>query len=127
MSDGTLSVRRKDTKESVDSQVQLDSLSLLSGIHVGQTNTNPRGKFHDLGELRLHTQISKQLKEHDKMLKNFRYSAALDSVLKKAGDDCLLCRHPSHSGLECSTKNHFCSNTRINTPRWTADSAFRTR
>jgi len=77
LSDGTLSVRRREIKGSDDLQNQLDSLTLLS-VHF-----NPGSKSHDLGELRLHTQTSKRLKEHDKMLKNFRYSAALDSVLKK--------------------------------------------
>jgi U3 small nucleolar RNA-associated protein 15 len=91
MSDGTLSVRRREVNESGVSQSQLDPLSLLSEIDIGQTNTN---QSYDIRELRLHTRTSKRLKEHDKMLKNFRYSAALDSVLKKVSHLCLLCAFP---------------------------------
>lgn len=83
MSDGTLSVRRRDVKEKSDPRSQLDS---LSDIHFGQTNMSPRDKSYGVEELRLHTPTSKRLKEHDKLLKNFRYSAALDSVLKRVGD-----------------------------------------
>jgi hypothetical protein len=126
MSDGTLSVRRREMKENGNSQLQLDSLSLLSGIHISQANTNSRSKIHQLGELRLHIQTSKRLKEHDKMLKNFRYSAALDSVLKKVGGRCLFYCRPLHPGLERPTNNRLRIDTRIDTPRWTTDSAFRT-
>lgn len=120
MSDGTLSVRRREMK-SGDSQLLLDSLSLPSGNHIGQT------KLRSNLEIRLHTQTSKRLKEHDKMLKNFKFSPALDSVLKKVSDHYLFCCNPLHSGSEYSTNHHLRSDTRIDTSRWATDSAFRTR
>jgi len=80
MSDGTLSVRRRDTKVNDVSQLgqgQANVPGFLSGIH------DQKKGAQDAGELRLQSQTSKRLKDYDKLLKNFKYSAALDAVLKK--------------------------------------------
>ena len=89
MSDGTLSIRRRDPKASEvkpPDQVHTSVSAILSNIDIGhgvlQQKTITKGSV-DKGELRLETQTSKKLKEYDKYLKNFKYSAALDSVLKK--------------------------------------------
>jgi U3 small nucleolar RNA-associated protein 15 len=39
----------------------------------------------DLDEFRVEGRRSKRLKEYDQLLKGFKYSAALDSVLRKVG------------------------------------------
>lgn len=87
MSDGTLSVRRRDAKASEalrETQSRLDLPTMLSDISLGHGPEGTPSKISpDAGEQRLQAQISKKLKEHDKLLKNFKYSAALDSVLKK--------------------------------------------
>lgn len=89
MSDGTLSIRRRDPKASEIAQKEQDHpnvTAILSDINVGYVVT-PQTSSHkalaDKGERRLESQTSKKLKEYDKLLKNFKYSAALDSVLKK--------------------------------------------
>jgi len=89
MSDGTLSVRRRDPKASEASQEdqrRFDAPAILADLHVGhgslQQKRQPKA-MSDPGEHRVEAQTSKKLKEHDKLLKNFKYSAALDSVLKK--------------------------------------------
>lgn len=73
MSDGTLSVRRRDVKEPQPLDTFID-ISL---------NSTANGKPKNPDELRLHMRTSRKLKEYDKFLKNFKYSAALDCVLKK--------------------------------------------
>jgi len=79
MSDGTLSVRRRDVRD--ESRLQpLDALNMFSDISLSSTaNSKSMGPE----ELRLHMRTSRKLKEYDKFLKNFKYSAALDCVLKK--------------------------------------------
>jgi len=88
MSDGTLSVRRRDAKASEvlrETQNHFD-LPTFSDINIGHgPEVTPSKILPDIGEQRLQVQTSKKLKEHDKLLKNFKYSAALDSVLKKVG------------------------------------------
>jgi U3 small nucleolar RNA-associated protein 15 len=94
MSDGTLSVRRRQPKASEGSTV--DALrsggfeSFLGATVPGIGQGTVRGKVQlkptgDLNELRVETKRRKRLKDYDKLLKNFKYSAALDSVLRKVG------------------------------------------
>lgn len=89
MSDGTLSVRRRDVKASEalrETQSHFDLPAIFSDINIGHgPKDTPTKTSPDTGEQRLQVQTSKKLKEHDKLLKNFKYSAALDSVLKKVG------------------------------------------
>lgn len=88
MSDGTLCIRRRDLKASEvqHEQTHANIPAILSDINIGHGITHMKTAAKgaaDKGELRLETQTSKKLKEYDKYLKSFKYSAALDSVLKK--------------------------------------------
>ena len=108
MSDGTLSVRRRQPKasESADASSQPFSVaslrsgtfeSFLSGM---LPNTIGEGRFKDknkdkgkgkakaaagdVGELKVDpSRRKRKLREYDRLLKGFKYSAALDSVLRK--------------------------------------------
>ncbi|KAF9057608.1 WD40 repeat-like protein [Panaeolus papilionaceus] len=74
MSDGTLSIRRRDSKFN---EAEGSSITpLLSG-------STGSGPTRSLDEIRISHLPSRKLKEHDKLLKNFKYGAALDSVLRK--------------------------------------------
>ncbi|KAF8165304.1 WD40-repeat-containing domain protein [Crassisporium funariophilum] len=88
MSDGTLSIRRRQPKPSEikADQGRLDALDISADIKLGHGSLKPsaaRQPLADAVELRFESQTSKKLKEYDRFLKNFKYSAALDSVLKK--------------------------------------------
>lgn len=92
MSDGTLSVRRRQLKTSetkatdplrsstFESFLGTSNLSLGEGISRGKTQFQPLGS---IDELRVESRRTKRLRDYDKLLKNFKYSAALDSVLRK--------------------------------------------
>lgn len=84
MSDGTLSIRRRQPRGK-DSEVSaLDSLNL---IHIGEgAVSKQRGAkaVGDADEIRVsESRRQKRLKPYDRLLKSFKYSAALDSVLRK--------------------------------------------
>jgi U3 small nucleolar RNA-associated protein 15 len=94
MSDGTLSVRRRQPKAGEGSTADV----LRSGVFesflgatvpgIGQGTV--RGKVQPkptggMDELRVESKRRKRLKDYDKLLKSFKYSAALDSVLRKVG------------------------------------------
>ncbi|KAG5634476.1 hypothetical protein H0H81_001812 [Sphagnurus paluster] len=96
MSDGTLSVRRQQMKTTngaveplrfgaYESFLGTSSLSLGQGIVREKTKSKPLGS---VDELRVESRRVKRLKEYDKLLKSFKYSAALDSVLRKAWTFC---------------------------------------
>lgn len=98
MSDGTLSVRRRQPKVSEASaqNFPFSAAALRTGAFesflgttlpsIGQGHVRQKGKSKPLGdadELRVESKRKKRLKEYDKLLKGFKYSAALDSVLRK--------------------------------------------
>jgi U3 small nucleolar RNA-associated protein 15 len=94
MSDGTLSVRRRQTKlnegPTVDASRSSDLGSFLGatlpGIGQGIVRERVRPKpTGDVNELRVESKRKKRLKDYDKLLKGFKYSAALDAVLRKVG------------------------------------------
>jgi U3 small nucleolar RNA-associated protein 15 len=98
MSDGTLSVRRRQPKASEGSTVDVlrPGIESLLGAAVpdigqgtvrGKVQPKPKG---DVNELRVEGKRRKRLKDYDKFLKGFKYSAALDSVLRKVGINVLL-------------------------------------
>lgn len=99
MSDGTLCVRRRQAKAS-ESDAPFSSAALRSGTFesflggalpaIGEGRVRQKkGKGKavtatgDVDELRVESRRVKRLKEFDKQLKAFKYSAALDSVLRK--------------------------------------------
>ncbi|PIL37144.1 transporter [Ganoderma sinense ZZ0214-1] len=97
MSDGTLSVRRRRPKTSEPASQDLFSIaSLRSGafesflggslptIGEGRVKEKKKSKpVGDVDELKVESKRKKRLREYDRLLKNFKYSAALDSVLLK--------------------------------------------
>ncbi|TFK43490.1 Trp-Asp repeat-containing protein [Crucibulum laeve] len=88
MSDGTLSVRRRQPKASEQSAEVLYSGAIESfvGLNIGHGTLTGKQKskpLADVDELRIESRRSKRLKEYDRFLKVFKYSAALDSVLRK--------------------------------------------
>lgn len=98
MSDGTLSVRRRQPKASegalAHSPLSEASLraakleSFLGGIlpSVGQPRVRDRTKKKPVGdvyEFRVESRRRRRLREYDRLLKVFKYSAALDSALRK--------------------------------------------
>ncbi|KAL1659887.1 WD40-repeat-containing domain protein [Schizophyllum commune] len=93
MADGTLSVRRRQLpkKEQED-----EDAGLLAGASyeaflggsatIGQGKVKAKGKAKatgDVGEFRVESRRRKRLRDYDRLLKAFKYSAALDAVLKK--------------------------------------------
>jgi len=101
MSDGTLSIRRRDPKASLasyaaDTLTSADALrsgnyeSLLGGTlpRLGEPryrrHTKAKSKPIDaINEFRVETRRKKRLRDYDRLLKSFKYGAALDSVLRK--------------------------------------------
>ena len=101
MSDGTLSIRRRDPKASqtnpLDSIIPPDALrsgtyesflgGVLPAVGEGRPRQNIKGKskaIGDVDELRVESRRKRRLREYDRLLKSFKYGAALDSVLRKA-------------------------------------------
>jgi U3 small nucleolar RNA-associated protein 15 len=99
MTDGTLSVRRRNPKASefATTSDPFSAASLKSGAFesflggtlpsIGKgrvSNKEIKSKpIGDEGEIKINTNRKKKLKEYDRLLKGFKYSAALDSVLSK--------------------------------------------
>lgn len=100
MSDGTLSIRRRDPKAfqptTSDSLIRPEDIrsgtyeSFLGGalptVGEGRTRKDAKGKSKALGdvdEFRVESRRQKRLKAYDRLLKAFKYGAALDSVLRK--------------------------------------------
>jgi U3 small nucleolar RNA-associated protein 15 len=97
MSDGTLSVRRKQAKpsETAAGEFEIPLAALKAGTfdsflgmlpNIGQGHVKPKGKskpIGDMDEFRIEARRKKKLREYDKLLKSFKYSAALDSILRK--------------------------------------------
>ncbi|OSX60238.1 hypothetical protein POSPLADRAFT_1075000 [Postia placenta MAD-698-R-SB12] len=97
MSDGTLSVRRRQPKASEPAaQDLLSTAALRTGAYdsflsgtlptVGQGRMREKTKSRpvgDVNEFKVESKRKKRLREYDRLLKGFKYSAALDSVLRK--------------------------------------------
>ena len=96
MADGTFSVRRRQPK-ATESAAYEQALavaqagaydSLLTGVlpKIGQGTTKGKGKAKpegDVEEYKVEARRKKRLRHYDRYLKSFKYSAALDAVLKK--------------------------------------------
>lgn len=101
MSDGTLSVRRRQPKASESAAGPLSRGILRSGTFesflgsgsltgIGTGRFREKGKekakpIGDVDEFKVEARRKRKLRTYDKLLKNFKYSAALDSVLMKVG------------------------------------------
>ena len=97
MADGTFSIRRRQPKASEETAAAAKApkkdafQALLDGDTLGPSRFPPKGKSRPVGdpnEFRVESKRRKRLKDYDKFLKEFKYSAALDAVLQKAGDHC---------------------------------------
>ena len=103
MADGTLSVRRRQPK-ATESAAYEQALavaqagaydSLLTGVlpKIGQGSTKGKGKAKpegDVEEYKVEARRKKRLRHYDRYLKSFKYSAALDAVLKKVSSHHIL-------------------------------------
>ena len=94
MSDGTLSVRQRQQKASQISPDLADTLTAgtyetflggaLSSVGQGRVKAKTQSTFHgDANEFRVESRRAPRLREYDRLLKSFKYSAALDAVLRK--------------------------------------------
>lgn len=98
MSDGTLSVRRRQPKASEQSSIEPALSSSRTGILTSMFGTDfssiGKGRFKEKGkakarpagdvdELKIEARRRRKLRAYDRLLKNFKYSAALDNVLQK--------------------------------------------
>ncbi|KAF7355352.1 WD40 repeat-like protein [Mycena sanguinolenta] len=97
MSDGTLSVRRRQPKASETAgDPAFSAAALRSGAFesflgssfptLGQGSVKQKTKSKPVGdvdEFRVESRRAKRLRDYDRLLKSFKYSAALDSVLRK--------------------------------------------
>lgn len=130
MSDGTLSIRRRQAKGKETEVSPLDSLNL---IHVGEGAVSKQrgGKaIGDVGEIRVsENKKQKKLKAYDRFLKGFKYSAALDSVLGtvRAINHCQGPPLLNTTTVERTAGRHICSHQRAHSPRWPENRAFRER
>jgi U3 small nucleolar RNA-associated protein 15 len=110
MSDGTLSVRRRDPKASLASSAA-DTLTTADALRSGnydallgggtvrrlgepryrQDNKTRSKQLDDVNEFRVENRRKKRLRDYDRLLKSFKYGAALDSVLRKVSSKLLSC------------------------------------
>jgi hypothetical protein len=132
MSDGTLSVRRRQPKATETEGEQVNSSDIYADI-PGDLKPATRRSLpkttRGAGELRMVTQPVKKLKEYDKLLKAFKYSAALDTVLKKVSIFSLIADFFLTSFIsipECTAGHDFLPNTRTYTSRWAKNCLGRT-
>jgi U3 small nucleolar RNA-associated protein 15 len=109
MSDGTLSVRRRQARpsEAPAGEFEIPLAALKAGAfdsflgvlpNIGQGHVKSKGKSKPIGdadEFRIEARRRKKLREYDKLLKSFKYSAALDSVLRKVITGPLFSDNPS--------------------------------
>ena len=94
MSDGTLSVRQRHQKASQSGPDLADALTsgtyetflggTLPSLGQGRVKAKTKSTVHgDADELRVESRRAPRLREYDRLLKSFKYSAALDAVLRK--------------------------------------------
>jgi U3 small nucleolar RNA-associated protein 15 len=122
MSDGTLSVRRRQPKSSEISGSAsfrpggFESFlgGVLPEIGKGSVKSKVKAKTRDpTEEFRVESRRTKRLKEYDRLLKGFKHAAALDSVLRQVRLQCMcsistvenLIRESRQSLLSRSLKN----------------------
>lgn len=98
MNDGTFSIRRRHPKASEEAssashaprkdplQALLDGDNLPPPRTPASSSTGPKKRRPTKGdenELKIESKRRKKLRDYDRLLKSFKYSAALDAVLKK--------------------------------------------
>jgi U3 small nucleolar RNA-associated protein 15 len=132
MLDGTLSVRRRDPKPS-ESSADVKQAAIAGGAfeyfadmeaifgrgHVKSKDLAPIVGPAD--EFRVETRRTARLKEFDRFLKAFKYTAALDAGMKKVSS----C--PSILTKDCATDNDFCIDSGTSPQRCSSSRAVWTR
>ncbi|EJT52127.1 57.7 kda trp-asp repeats containing protein [Trichosporon asahii var. asahii CBS 2479] len=97
MSDGTLSVRRRDAKAKEVAEEEAKQAAIANGAYeyfadmeavFGRGHVKAKGAalgpvIGPADEFRVETRRKERLRDYDKYLKSFKYSAALDAALKK--------------------------------------------
>ena len=100
MSDGTLSVRRRQPKASEETSahsplseasIRAATLESFLGVSTGIGRPRIRDRIKskpvgDVDEFKVESRRRRRLKEYDRLLKGFKYSAALDSALRKVSN-----------------------------------------
>jgi U3 small nucleolar RNA-associated protein 15 len=137
MSDNTLSVRRRQPKPSeTAADAPFSGANLRSGAYEsflgaavpgigdgvikGKQKAKPVG---DVNEFRVEARRKKRLKQYDKFLKGFKYSAALDSVTKKVICSSIFYYTWELTHTSASTAcNYILRNTRTYLQRWSSNS-----
>ena len=123
MSDGTLSVRQRQQKASQSGLDMADTLTAgtyetflggaLSSVGQGRVKDKTRSAFRgDVDELRVESRRAPRLREYDRLLKSFKYSAALDAVLRKVRSPTLSPFRMAYSFQERSAYNNVLVDTR---------------
>lgn len=102
MTDGTLAVRRRDPKANEEAAAEAKATALAGGAYeyfadmeavFGTGYVKPKGKdlpkvVGPADEFKVESKRRAKLKEFDRFLKAFKYSAALDAGLKKVRRAC---------------------------------------
>lgn len=97
MSDGTLSVRRRDAKAKEVAEEEAKQAAIANGAYeyfadmeavFGRGHVKAKGAalgpvIGPADEFRVETRRKERLRDYDRYLKSFKYSAALDAALKK--------------------------------------------
>lgn len=120
MADGTLSVRRRLQKGKEATISKLDSLDFLNLGESTAPAKQATKALQDADELRVNeSRRQKRLKNYDKYLKTFKYSAALDSVLRKVRLPALVTLSLTLMSFEeCPASDNLFSDPRTYSPRW---------
>lgn len=137
MSDGTLSVRRREPKasEAAISDLPYSAASLRAGSfdsflatsisNLGRLRVKDKTKSKPVGdvdEFKVESKRKKRLREYDRLLKAFKYTAALDSVLRKVCHVFLLSFTPFiFVSIASPSDDNVRSHPRTNPPRWFAE------
>ena len=134
-------MRRRQTKASEGKASDLVAAAALrAGAYesflgalpsIGQGHVKSKEKFKPTGdpnEFRVESKRKRRLKEYDRLLKSFKYSAALDSVLRQV----FTARVSSYFaaadfGPACTTYYYLLPHSRTHPPGWSTNSAFRPR
>lgn len=139
MTDGTLAVRRRDPKPAEATALESKQAAIAGGSYeyfadmeavFGTGYVKPKAKdllpvVGPADEFKVETRRQVKLKEFDKMLKAFKYSAALDAALTKVRATAIPLRGVSADGPDCPADNHFCPGSGACQPGRIADSPVR--
>lgn len=133
MTDGTLAVRRRDPKTSETTELEAKQSALASGSYeyfaemetiFGTGHIKKKGKdlptvVGAVDEVKIESRRREKLKAFDRYLKAFKYSAALDSSIKKVRPP-LLVNHllAGAEPPERPTVHHFCTHPRAHSSGW---------